>query len=204
MELFRFDAELAAREGGGLAGVDEAGRGPLAGPVVAAAVLFRTSIPIKGLNDSKKLTPGTRESLFRQIAAQALVGIGWASESVIDTLNILEATRVAMREAVLALPRTPDLLLIDGTLRLDLPLRQLPIIGGDARSAAIAAASVMAKVYRDHLMGELDKQYPVYGFSIHKGYPTRYHLQMLRLNGPSPVHRKTFRPVAETLEVAGP
>lgn len=199
MELFRFDEGFAAGRTGEVAGVDEAGRGPLAGPVVAAAVLFRNKTLLPDLDDSKKLTPRVRETLFRQIAAQALIGIGQAAESVIDEINILEATRLAMREAVMALPRTPTLVLIDGTIRLDLPLRQISIIRGDSQSAAIAAASVVAKVYRDHWMKELDRQYPLYGFSIHKGYPTRYHLRMLRQNGVSPVHRKTFRPVAEAL-----
>lgn len=203
MELFRFDEGFAEGRTGEVAGVDEAGRGPLAGPVVAAAVLFRSKTLLPDLDDSKKLTPRVREILFRQIAAQALIGIGRATESVIDEINILEATRLAMREAVMALPRTPTLVLIDGTIRLDLPLRQISIIRGDSQSAAIAAASVVAKVYRDHWMKELDRRYPLYGFSIHKGYPTRYHLRMLQENGVSPVHRKTFRPVAETLRGIG-
>ena len=182
-----------------LAGVDEVGRGPLAGPVVAAAVLFRKKDPIPGLNDSKKLSPAVRRKLFGQILAQASAALGVVSESVIDEINILKATCLAMRQAVLMLPCTPDLLLIDGNIRLNLPIRQMPIVGGDGRSASIAAASIIAKVYRDHRMEEIDRLYPAYGFAIHKGYPTPYHLRMLRLKGPSSVHRKTFRPVSEIL-----
>lgn len=186
-----------------LAGVDEAGRGPLAGPVVAAAVIFRRKVSLPGLDDSKKLSPRRRENLFGKIIRQALVGIGRVSESVIDEVNILQATRLAMREAVLALPQTPGLLLIDGRIRLDLPVPQKGIVRGDAQSAVIAAASIVAKVYRDHWMRELDPIYPHYGFARHKGYPTRSHLQALRLKGVTQIHRKTFRPVAETLQEVG-
>lgn len=199
MKLFRFDERIGAYPGDMVAGVDEVGRGPLAGPVVAAAVIFIKKTPIQGLNDSKKLSPKVREFLFRQIVPQALIGIGRVSESAIDEMNILEATRLAMREAILALPCTPSLLLIDGNIHLDLPLRQMSIIEGDAQSASIAAASIVAKVYRDSLMDELDKTYPAYGFALHKGYPTPLHLAALRRNGVSPIHRKSFRPVAEAL-----
>lgn len=199
MELFRFDERFRGDAQDAIAGVDEAGRGPLAGPVVAAAVLFRRKAYLPGLNDSKKLSPKIRESLFREIARQAVVGIGCVSESLIDAMNIFQATRLAMCQAVLAIPRTPQLLLIDGKIHLDLPLPQVGIIRGDGQSAAIAAASIVAKVYRDSFMRELDKIYPDYGFATHKGYPTEYHLRMLGLKGASPVHRKTFRPVADTL-----
>lgn len=197
--LFRFDERLRGDEPDLLAGVDEAGRGPLAGPVVAAAVILRRPVSLDGLNDSKKVSPGLREILFRKIVLQAWVGIGQVSESVIDRFNILEATRLAMREAVLALPRTPALLLIDGRIQLDLPVPQLGIIRGDSQSAAIAAASIVAKVYRDYRMKELDRLLPGYGFARHKGYPTPEHLQALQIKGPSVIHRKTFRPVAETV-----
>lgn len=202
-ELFQFDERLTGSRHGVVAGVDEAGRGPLAGPVVASAVTFRRPVSLPGLDDSKKLSPRLRERLYKQIVAHALVGIGMVPESVIDEINILEATRLAMREAVLALPRTPRLLLIDGRIRLDLPFSQKGIVRGDGQSAAIAAASIVAKVFRDHWMKRLDKLYPGYGFDRHKGYPTAYHLRMLRLKGASLVHRKTFRPVAEVLREAG-
>lgn len=195
-KLFRFDLSVGGAYRSALAGVDEAGRGPLAGPVVAAAVIFRRpTVSLPGLNDSKQLTPQVREILFLQIAAQALVGIGVVSETVIDEINILQASRLAMRKAVLALTQTPGLLLIDGNMKLDLPLPQQSIISGDALSARIAAASIMAKVYRDHLMRRLDIEFPDYGFAQHKGYPTPQHLQTLQIKGPSSVHRKTFRPV---------
>ncbi len=204
--LYRFDERWVASSADTpvIAGVDEAGRGPLAGPVVAAAVVFRRPVFLKKLNDSKKLSPKTRESLFKEIAAHAHVGIGRVSESVIDEINILQATRLAMREAVLALPRTPGLLLIDGKIKLDLPLRQAAIIRGDGRSAVIAAASIMAKVFRDHWMKGLDFLYPDYRFKLHKGYPTPEHLRILEEKGASPVHRRTFRPVRESLEESRP
>lgn len=201
-ELFRFDQKLSGDFPGPTAGIDEAGRGPLAGPVVAAAVIFRKRISLAGLNDSKKLSPQMRESLFWKILAHAWVGVSRVSESVIDERNILQATRTAMREAVLALPRTPQSLLIDGQIHLDLPLQQLGIIRGDGQSAAIAAASIVAKVYRDSFMNELDRLYPDYGFAFHKGYPTPSHLEALKSKGVSCVHRKTFRPVAKLLEAA--
>lgn len=197
-KLFRFDQRFAVGGQRVLAGIDEAGRGPLAGPVVAAAVIFRCPLSLEGLNDSKKVSPRRREVLFKQIISQAWVGIGQASESVIDQLNIFQATRLAMREAVLALPRTPAFLLIDGRIRLDLPVPQLGIVRGDTQSAVIAAASIIAKVYRDHRMRELDKLFPGYGFARHKGYPTREHLRALETQGAASIHRKTFRPVAAT------
>ena len=190
---------MAANGAVPLAGIDEAGRGPLAGPVVAAAVLFHRRVSLPGLRDSKKISPRLREKLFYQILLHAWVGIGRVVESVIDEINILQATRLAMREAVLALPRTPALLLIDGKIRLDLPIAQRAIVRGDDQSAAIAAASVMAKVHRDFLMKDLDRIYPRYGFAVHKGYPTPSHLEVLRRRGPSEIHRKSFGPVAEIL-----
>lgn len=183
-----------------MAGIDEAGRGPLAGPVVAAAVIFLKNTPIPGLNDSKKLSPDFRKKLFSKILAQAVVGVARVGESVIDRVNILEATRLAMREAVLALPKTPELLLIDGRIHLDLPLPQKAIVRGDGQSASIAAASIIAKVYRDYWMEEMDEKYPGYGFRQHKGYPTPEHLERLQSQGVSPIHRRTFRPVTEILE----
>lgn len=193
--LFRFDQQYLKRSAGLIAGVDEAGRGPLAGPVVAAAVIFRRPVSLPGLNDSKKVSPLHRERLFRQILSHALVSVAQVSESVIDQINIYQATRLAMREAVLALPRTPSLVLIDGRISLDLPLPQTGLVAGDAHSACIAAASIVAKVYRDHCMREVDRRYPGYGFSRHKGYPTPEHLQRLQEKGASAVHRKSFAPV---------
>lgn len=193
--LFRFDKGFSGFERPYIAGVDEAGRGPLAGPVVAAAVIFRRRISLPSLNDSKKVSPPLRKTLFRQIISQALVGIGRVPERVIDEINILEATRQAMRKAVLALPRTPHLVLIDGHISLDLPLLQVGIIRGDAQSAVVAAASVVAKVYRDFLMEKWDSLYPDYGFARHKGYPTPEHLRILQWKGPCVLHRKSFRPL---------
>ena len=194
-DLFRFDERMGNSLTGALAGIDEAGRGPLAGPVVAAAVIFRRRVPLSGLNDSKKVSPTLREKLFKQILSHSLVGLCAVSERVIDQVNILQATRLAMREAVLALPKTPVLLLIDGKIRLDLPLPQQSIVRGDGQSAAIAAASIVAKVWRDHRMRELDSIYPGYGFALHKGYPTPEHLKILQSKGATVIHRKSFSPV---------
>ncbi len=197
--LWQFDHIHRRGLEGWLAGIDEVGRGPLAGPVVAAAVIFFRFGPLHGLNDSKKLTAHTRENLFFPILQQALVGIGVASEEEIDRVNIYQASRLAMRKAVLALPHTPARLLVDGNMKLDLPLEQRPIVKGDQKSASIAAASIVAKVYRDAWMVHLDRIYPQYQFYKHKGYPTALHLKSLQACGPSPVHRRSFAPVAELL-----
>lgn len=182
------------------AGVDEVGRGPLAGPVVAAAVLFFRKFKLPGLNDSKLVAPALREKLFREIPKYGLIGIGVVSEAEIDEINIYQASRLAMKRAVLALTRTPDLLMIDGNTRLDLPLPQKTIVQGDRKSACIAAASIIAKVYRDAWMHYLDQLYPAYAFKDHKGYATPEHLEKLRGAGPSPVHRKSFLPVRRLCE----
>lgn len=202
-KLFRFDEHLGGKCRGAVAGVDEVGRGPLAGPVVAAAVVFLKRISLPGLNDSKKISERLRDILFLKIISCAAVGIGAVSEQVIDEINILQATRLAMRNAILSLPRTPSLILIDGRIRVDLPLPQRGIVGGDGESASIAAASIVAKVYRDHLMERLDRVYPDYGFVRHKGYPTPEHLLVLRSRGVSRVHRRSFRPVAQLLQGGG-
>lgn len=183
-----------------IAGVDEVGRGPLAGPVVAAAVILPEKILLPGLNDSKKVSPDRRKTLFLEIISRSSVGIGTVPEKIIDEINILQATRLAMKQAVLALSRTPTLVLIDGPIRLALPLPQVSIVRGDAQSAAIAAASIVAKVHRDSFMENLDTRRPGYGFAQHKGYPTPDHLEALRLKGPSEFHRMSFRPVAEIFE----
>lgn len=193
--LFAFDAREAGKVGGLIAGVDEAGRGPLAGPVVAAAVVFFRSSPHIPVNDSKKLTPQKRARLFPEIIRQSLVGIGVVDESEIDRINIFQATRLAMKKAVMSLSRTPDLILVDGKIKLDLPIPQKAIVKGDAKSAVIAAASIIAKVFRDAWMEHLDTLYPQYQFRRHKGYGTEIHLEILGRLGPSPVHRRSFSPM---------
>jgi ribonuclease HII len=183
-----------------IAGIDEAGRGPLAGPVVAAAVILPTGILIKGVDDSKKLSPAKREQLFDIIIDQALsIGIGMGSPELIDQINILQATRHAMLEAVSQLTPPPDFILIDGINTIDSPIPQKTIKKGDSLSLSIAAASIIAKVTRDRLMRELDKIHPGYGFHGHKGYGSALHLEAIRRLGPSPVHRLTFGGVKEHL-----
>jgi ribonuclease HII len=181
-----------------VAGLDEAGRGPLAGPVVAAAVILPRHCQLAGLNDSKQLTETERERLFDEIQRRAVgIGVGQASEREIDAINILEATRLAMVRAIQALPSQPDCLLLDA---IELPAIYLPqraIMKGDALSVSIAAASVVAKVTRDRLMVEYHRQYPQYNFQSHKGYGTAEHLKLLAAHGPCAIHRRSFRPVAE-------
>lgn len=176
-------------------GIDEAGCGPLAGPVVAAAVVFDQATPILGLNDSKQLAETKRERLYEVIQSQAAaVGIGVVSSQEIDRFNILSAAKLAMQQAVQALPLLPHIALVDGN-QARLPNLSLPchaILDGDALSCSIAAASIVAKVTRDRLMAELDAVYPGYGFGQHKGYPSREHYAALHELGPSPVHRQTF------------
>ncbi len=194
----RFEEE-AARDGAvRIAGIDEAGRGPLAGPVVAAAVILRRDLPISGLNDSKLLSESRREALFLEIREKAAaVSVAVVSPEVIDEINILQATRLAMSRAVNAITPLPDYLLIDGPIALDLAIPQKPITKGDRLSISVAAAGIMAKVTRDGIMRDLHEQYPVYGFDRHKGYPTRMHKEAIALNGPCPVHRMCFRGVQE-------
>ena len=183
-----------------IAGVDEAGRGPLAGPVVAAAVILDDLQPIKGLADSKVLTARRREKLFDEIRAKALCcSIAQASVEEIEQLNILQATLLAMRRAVEGLRLKPGLVLVDGNRLPVLAMRAQAIVKGDALVPAISAASILAKVQRDRWCAELDLQYPQYGFAKHKGYGTAEHLEALRLHGACPQHRKTFRPVAEAM-----
>jgi len=199
--LLAFDQEEAsAAKGGWIAGVDEAGRGPLAGPVVAAAVILVQPETLAGINDSKKLSARRREELYLKIARSGIVGIGFADERQIDELNIYQATRLAMKKAALNLSHTPTLLLIDGPIRLDLTLEQKGIIRGDQKSASIAAASIVAKVFRDHGMRKLHELYPAYAFHNHKGYGTAEHLRVLRERGPLPIHRRSFAPVREVAE----
>jgi len=183
-----------------VAGVDEAGRGPLAGPVVAAAVILDPRRPIAGLDDSKKLSARQRERLFEQICAKALCcAIGEASVQEIERLNILQATLLAMQRAVAGLRLPPARVLVDGNRLPQLPMLAEAIVGGDARVDCIAAASILAKVHRDHWCAEIDRQWPQYGFAAHKGYGTPRHLAALRAHGPCPVHRRGFAPVKALL-----
>ena len=186
-----------------LCGVDEVGRGPLAGPVVAAAVVLDPGRPIEGLADSKKLTPARRESLYLEITEKALAwALGRAEVAEIDRLNILQASLLAMRRAVLALPLGADHALVDGNRLPDLPCSAEAIVGGDAIEPCISAASIVAKVSRDREMVELDARYPGYGLARHKGYPTRQHLEALRMLGVTEIHRRSFAPVRKIAENA--
>jgi ribonuclease HII len=183
-----------------IAGVDEAGRGPLAGPVVAAAVILDDMNPIKGLNDSKKLSPLRRAKLYDEIRAKALCcSVAQASVEEIDQLNILQATMLAMRRAVDGLRLKPHKVLVDGNRLPVLDVLTEAIVRGDATVPAISAASILAKVTRDRWCQELDQRYPQYGFAGHKGYGTAEHLAALRTYGACPEHRKTFAPVAQVL-----
>ena len=174
-------------------GVDEAGAGPLAGPVYAAAVILPRGLTLPYLNDSKKVTPRRREILFDQIREQAIAyAIAWADEKEIDAINILNARMLAMDRAIKMLNPAADFALIDGNRNQGIELQNEMVVHGDARSASIAAASILAKVSRDRFMVELAEQYPQYAFEKHKGYPTKLHYQLLRQYGPSPVHRKPF------------
>ena len=183
-----------------IAGVDEAGRGPLAGPVVAAAVILDELKPIRGLKDSKVLTALKRERLFEEIHAKALcLSIAQASVEEIDRLNILQATMLAMKRAIEGLRLRPSKVLIDGNQLPRLRIQAEAVIGGDAKIKSISAASILAKVHRDRLCVELHREHPQYGFDGHKGYCTPEHLEALRTHGACPHHRRSFAPVRETL-----
>lgn len=176
-----------------ICGVDEAGRGPLAGPVVAGAVILPKDCRILYINDSKKLSPKRREALYTEIQEKAIsVGVGVIPPEVIDEINILQATYRAMRTALQSLKVQPQLLLNDAVTIPDMLIPQVPIIKGDAKSQSIAAASIIAKVTRDHLMEAYDLIYPEYGFAAHKGYGTAAHIEAIRKAGPCPIHRRTF------------
>lgn len=181
-----------------VAGVDEVGVGPLAGPVVAAAVIVPEGMRLRGVDDSKKLTPALREVLAAEVAARALgIGIGVVEVADIDRLNIYHAALEAMRRAVLALPFTPEHVVVDARRIPNLDVPQTALIHGDARSFSVAAASIVAKVTRDRMMRELDVLYPQYGFRDNMGYGTPGHLAAIAQHGPSPVHRRSFAPVRE-------
>ena len=194
---YRYEGAAWRRGVSRVAGVDEAGRGPLAGPVIASAVTLNPERRIKGLQDSKLLSPLEREFLFERIEEAALsVGVGIVDPETIDRVNILQATRLAMLEAVGKLTAPPELILIDALTLPSLPCPQKALIKGDRRSASIAAASIIAKVTRDRIMLGYDERFPQYGFRRHKGYPTPEHLAALSKHGPCPIHRLTFRGVS--------
>ena len=200
MDCLESEERIDSRNGRWIAGTDEVGRGPLAGDVVAAAVILDPATPIPGLNDSKKLSDKQRQELVILIKEHALaLSIGRSSVVEIDSLNILQASLLAMRRAVEALPRPPQLVYVDGNHIPDWRFEAKAIVRGDTKIPAIAAASVLAKVTRDREMEALDSLYPGYGLAKHKGYPTKQHLEALAKLGPSPIHRKSFAPVSAVL-----
>jgi ribonuclease HII len=205
---FRYERELLARGCTEIAGVDEAGRGPLAGPVVAAAVIFPVIFPLAwitnglpralwGLNDSKQLSPEERDLYFAKLTgfAEVRYAIAWSDNTLIDEINILQATFRAMNDALAQLNPVPAHVLVDGNQRSSVHWAQTPIIEGDAKSYSIAAASVLAKVTRDRMMVEFDRQWPMYAFAEHKGYGTEKHLAALAQHGPCALHRQSFAPI---------
>lgn len=194
------DYSLENAAGGIVAGIDEVGRGPFAGPVVAAAVILDRECPIAGIQDSKKLTKTLRENLFEQITATAIVGIGEASVEEIDALNILQATLLAMRRATRALPVAPDWALVDGNKDPELGIKTRTVVKGDAISLSIAAASIVAKVTRDRKMCSFAERYPHYGWERNSGYGTAEHRKGLRDYGVTPLHRRSFAPIRRILD----
>lgn len=197
LELFKFDKLYFDKGLRFVSGVDEAGRGPLAGPVVAAAVILSEETIIEEVNDSKKLTPKKRETLFDKIKTQALsYGIGIVDNDTIDKINILQATFLAMKQALTQLKIKPDIILVDGNHKIpDVQIPQEAVVSGDAKSQSIACASILAKVTRDRIMDEYAKQYPQYLFEKHKGYGTKTHIEAIKKFGACPIHRKTFAPI---------
>lgn len=188
-----FDKKYLNRKIKYLAGVDEAGRGPLAGPVVAAAVIFDEKTDIPGVNDSKQLTERKREELFEKIIINALsYSVSIINHDIIDEVNILNATMLAMEKAVKSLNFKPDLILVDGNRIFNSDIPVIPIVKGDGKSFSIAAASILAKVTRDRLMKDLANKYPIYSWDQNKGYPTSKHREIIKIYGPSPFHRKSF------------
>lgn len=174
-------------------GVDEAGRGPLCGPVVAAAVILNKDEMIEGVNDSKKLSEKKRENLYDIITKKALaVGVGISDVDIIEDINILNATKLAMKQAINNLKINPDFVLIDGNQMIDIDIDAQTVVSGDAKSESIAAASIIAKVTRDRLLKDYDKKYPEYGFAKHKGYGTKAHIEAIKKYGLTPIHRKSF------------
>lgn len=199
--MLTYERELYATGLELIAGIDEVGRGPLAGPVVAAAVILPKNCKIKGLNDSKKIPKKKHGQIYQQVMEQATaVGLGFQSNEIIDQVNIYQATKLAMKEAVAKLDQQPQHLLIDA-MELDLEISQTSIIKGDANSLSIAAASIVAKVTRDRLMADYDKQYPGYNLAHNAGYGTKSHLEVLKKLGVCPIHRRSFEPVKSMVEL---
>ena len=200
-KMLAYEKELYAQGIQLIAGVDEVGRGPLAGPVVAAAVILPENCKIPGLNDSKKIPKSKHQAIYQAVLGQALsVGIGVKDNQVIDQVNIYEATKLAMLEAIQELDQQPQHLLIDA-MKLDLPISQTSIIKGDANSLSIAAASIVAKVTRDQMMAEYDQEYPGYDFGQNAGYGTTKHLEGLEKHGVTPIHRRSFEPIKSMTDV---
>ncbi|MDG1928901.1 MAG: ribonuclease HII [Nitrospinaceae bacterium] len=198
MNLMEYETKAANQGFRNISGVDEAGRGPLAGPVVAAAVIFSPNIDIVDLDDSKKLSPKKREELFPEIQERATAyGVAVIGHKIIDEINILQAARLAMKQAVDQLNPIPDLLLIDGNQKIESSIDQWAIVKGDSKSLSIAAASVLAKVTRDRIMDDYHKLYPQYAFNRHKGYGTKLHRTLIQEYGPCPIHRSKFKGVSE-------
>ncbi len=184
-----------------IAGIDEAGRGPVAGPVVSAAVIFSDTVNIDGIDDSKKLSPEKREELYQKIMEDALaVGIAYTDNVVIDKINILQATYLSMKRALVRLKIVPDVILVDGYPIPNISIEQESIIKGDSKSFSIAAASIVAKVHRDRIMEFYGMEYPDYDFQTNKGYATPKHIEIILKQGPCEIHRKTFTPVKEIIE----
>ena len=199
-QMLQYEKELYQAGYQTIAGIDEVGRGPLAGPVVAAAVILPPGCKIKGLNDSKKIPKKKHQDIYQAVMDKALaVGVGLIDNEIIDQVNIYEATKLAMKDALSKLSLKPDYLLIDA-MKLDIDIPQESIIKGDANSLSIAAASIVAKVTRDKLMADYDKEFPGYDFAKNAGYGTKSHLQGLERNGVTPIHRKTFEPVKSMCE----
>ena len=199
-QMLRYEKELYQAGYQTIAGIDEVGRGPLAGPVVAAAVILPPGCKIKGLNDSKKIPKKKHQEIYQAVLDKTLaVGVGLIDNEIIDQVNIYEATKLAMKEALSKLSLKPDYLLIDA-MKLDVDIPQESIIKGDANSQSIAAASIVAKVTRDKLMTDYDKEFPGYDFAQNAGYGTKSHLQGLERHGVTPIHRKTFEPVKSMCE----
>ena len=193
MPDFTIENDLKTKGYTVICGVDEAGRGPLCGPVVAAACILPPDVEIPGLNDSKKLSEKKRELLFPVIVEKAVAyGIGMASPEEIDQLNILNADMLAMRRAIEALKVPADVAIVDGNVARNLPIPAVTVVKGDAKSLSVSAASILAKVTRDRICMEDDKKYPEYAIAKHKGYPTKEHMDLVRQYGPSPIHRKSF------------
>ena len=202
-DTFAFERRLIEQGCPVVAGVDEAGRGPLAGPVVAACVVLPPDCDFTPFQDSKKLTATARERLFALLPRiGAHVGVGIVSAAEIDRLNILQASLFAMKKAMEALPVLPDFLLVDGKFPVPVAVPQQPLVKGDSRSASIAAASIVAKVTRDGMMDEYHAKYPLYNFRKHKGYPTAEHRQAVATHGPCPIHRRSFKGVREFVDAA--